>query len=109
MSLPLKAIRTSPRPDRILLSRLWSPRPNTVATYEYGGAHDGAPDAVRFTYGNGHVLVVGTHPESRSGSNEDWVYWDNWVDGTNTPLYNPDNPWTFVDAARDNWGIQSSS
>jgi hypothetical protein len=78
----------------------------TVATYKYGGAHDGAPDAVRFTYGNGHVLVIGTHPESRSGSNEDWVYWDNWVDGTNTPLYNPDNPWTFVDAALDNWVIQ---
>jgi glutamine amidotransferase-like uncharacterized protein/plastocyanin len=78
----------------------------TVATYEHGGAHDGAHDAVRFTYGNGHVLIVGTHPESRSGSNEDWVYWDNWVAGTNIPLNNPDNPWTFVDAVLDNWVIQ---
>ena|GEM_PF-2351536 len=78
----------------------------TVATYEYGGAHDGYPDAIRFTYGSGHVLLVGTHPESRSGSNEDWVYWDNWVEGTDTPLNNPDNPWTFVDAVFDNWLIQ---
>jgi glutamine amidotransferase-like uncharacterized protein len=79
---------------------------STVATYEYGGTYDGTPDAIRFTYGNGHVLLVGTHPEARSGSNVDWTYWDNWVEGTNTPLNNPDNPWTFVDAIFDNWLVQ---
>jgi glutamine amidotransferase-like uncharacterized protein len=77
-----------------------------VATYEYGGDFDGTPNAIRFTYGSGHVLLIGTHPESRSGSNEDWMYWDNWVEGTSTPLNNSDNPWTFVDAAFDNWLIQ---
>jgi glutamine amidotransferase-like uncharacterized protein len=79
----------------------------TVATYEYSGGDDGKPDAIRFTYGsgNGHVLLIGSHPESRSGSNEDWIYWDNWVENSTTPLNNPDNPWVFVDAAFDNWLI----
>jgi glutamine amidotransferase-like uncharacterized protein len=79
---------------------------STVATYQYGGIYNGTPDAIRFTYGNGRVLLVGTHPEARSGSNVDWTYWDNWVEGSNTPLNNPDNPWTFVDAVFDNWLIQ---
>ncbi len=80
----------------------------TVATYEYSGADDGKPNAIRFTYGsgNGHVLLIGSHPESRSGSNEDWIYWDNWKPDSTTPLNNPDNPWTFIDAAFDNWLIQ---
>jgi hypothetical protein len=34
------------------------------------------------------------------------MLWDNYVEGTNDPLTNPDNPWTFVDAAFDNWLIQ---
>jgi glutamine amidotransferase-like uncharacterized protein len=77
----------------------------TVGTYEYSGGDDGTPDIIRFTYGsgNGHVLLTGSHPESRSGSNEDWIYWDNWVEGTNDPLNNSDNPWVFVDKAFDNW------
>ena len=78
----------------------------TVVTYEYGGTYDGTPNAIRFTYGNGHVLLIGTHPESRAGSNEDWIYWDNWAPDSTTPLSNPDNPWAFVDAAYDNWLIQ---
>jgi hypothetical protein len=79
-----------------------------VATYDYSGDYSGTANAIRFTYGsgNGHVLLIGTHPESRSGSNEDWMLWDNYVEGTNDPLTNPDNPWTFVDAAFDNWLIQ---
>jgi glutamine amidotransferase-like uncharacterized protein len=79
-----------------------------VATYDYSGNYSGTANAIRFTYGsgNGHVLLIGTHPESRSGSNEDWMLWDNYVEGTNDPLVNPDNPWTFVDAAFDNWLIQ---
>jgi len=78
----------------------------TVATYEYSGGDNGKPDAIRFTYGNGRVLLIGSHPESRSGSNEDWIYWDNWVGDSATPLNNPDNPWLFIDAAFDNWLIQ---
>lgn len=78
----------------------------TVATYEYSGADDGKPDAIRFTYGDGRVLLIGSHPESRSGSNEDWIYWDNWAPDSTAPLNNPDNPWLFIDAAFDNWLIQ---
>jgi len=76
---------------------------STVATYQHTGQYSGEPDAIRFTYGDGHVLLVGTHPEARSGSNVDWLYWDNYLNGSSTSLNNPDNPWTFVDAAFDNW------
>jgi len=75
----------------------------TVATYSYSGQYSGTRNAIRFAYGDGRVLLIGTHPEARNGSNEDWVVWDNYEDGTNTPLNNADNPWTFVDAAFDNW------
>jgi len=78
----------------------------TVATYAYDGDYADSADAIRFSYGDGHVLMIGTHPESRSGSNVDWMHWDNYEDGTNTALNNPDNPWTFVDAVYDNWLIQ---
>lgn len=77
-----------------------------VATYSYSGQYSGTANAIRFMYGSGHVLLIGTHPESRSGSNEDWMTWDNYVDETNTPLTNPDNPWTFFDAVLDNWLTQ---
>lgn len=77
-----------------------------VATYSYSGQYSGTANAIRFMYGNGHVLLIGTHPESRSGSNEDWMTWDNYVEDTNTPLTNPDNPWTFFNAVLDNWVTQ---
>ncbi len=72
----------------------------TVATYN---AYYGKADAVRFTYGAGHVLLVGTHPEALAGSNEDWLYWDNYEYNSNTPVSNPDNPWEFIDAIFNNW------
>jgi glutamine amidotransferase-like uncharacterized protein len=74
-----------------------------VATYSYSGQYSGQANAIRFMYGSGHVLLIGTHPESRSGSNEDWMTWDNYVEDTNTPLTNPDNPWIFFKAVLDNW------
>jgi len=58
----------------------------------------GKTDAVRFTYGQGRVLLSGAHPEARSGSDEDWLYWDNYSYKSTTPLTNPDNPWLFVNA-----------
>jgi len=75
----------------------------TVATYN---DYYGTSDAIRFTYGAGHVLLVGTHPEALAGSNEDWLYWDNYEYNSNTTLSNPDNPWDFVDKAFNNWLIQ---
>lgn len=77
-----------------------------VASYSYSGTHSGTANAIRFKYGLGHALLIGTHPESRSGSNEDWITWDNYVQDSNTPLTNPDNPWTFFDAVLDNWLTQ---
>ena len=74
-----------------------------VATYSYEGRQAGSANAIRFKYGEGHVLLIGTHPELRPGSNEDWLAWDNYKDNTDTPLVNPDNPWTFVEAIFNNW------
>lgn len=84
-----------------------SPYPfvDVVATYAFPGPHSGAADAIRFTYGSGRICLVGTHPESRAGSAEDWLFWDDWVPGTNTPMVNPDNPWLFVDAVFNKWLI----
>lgn len=74
----------------------------TIATYN---DYYATPNAVRFTYGTGHVLLVGTHPEALIGSNEDWLFWDNYAYNSDTPLNNPDNPWEFVDAIFNNWLI----
>ncbi len=84
-----------------------SPDPfvEVAATYVVPGSHYGAADAIRFTYGSGRIFIVGTHPEARSGSTEDWLYWDDWAPGTNTPVVNPDNPWIFVDAIFNKWLI----
>jgi len=54
-------------------------------------------------YGSGHVLMTGTHPEVRNGSNVDWMTWDNYVPGAGTPWVNKANPWLFFKAALDNW------
>ncbi|MEE4276818.1 MAG: BPL-N domain-containing protein [Thermoleophilia bacterium] len=76
---------------------------SVVTTYAYDGTYAGAPDVIRFTYGQGHVLLTGTHPEVRTGSDVDWISWDDYHEGTNVPWVNPDNPWRFFDAAMDNW------
>lgn len=76
-----------------------------VASYTVSG-YNGYADAIRFMYGSGHVLLVGTHPEARSGSENDWLAWDNYQENSNTPLTNPDNPWTFFNAVLDNWLTQ---
>jgi len=78
----------------------------TVATYNYsGGTYDDTPNAIRFTYGSGHVLLIGTHPEARMGQADDWLYWDNYKQDSTETWNNSDNPWTFVDSAYDNWLI----
>jgi len=75
----------------------------TVSTYAYTGTYAGTSAAIRFKYGTGHVLLVGPHPEVRNGSNDDWMTWDNYVNGSNTPLNNSTNPWLFFTPALDNW------
>ncbi|MBN2204870.1 MAG: hypothetical protein JW767_07600 [Thermoleophilia bacterium] len=76
---------------------------SVVTTYAYDGKYAGAPDVIRFTYGDGHVLLTGTHPEVRTGTDVDWISWDDYHEGTNVPWINPDNPWLFFDAALDEW------
>jgi hypothetical protein len=61
-------------------------------TYSCGGEHSGAANAIRFMYGKGHVLLIGTHPESRSGSNGDWMTRDDYVEDTNTISARPPGP-----------------
>jgi glutamine amidotransferase-like uncharacterized protein len=84
-----------------------SPYPyvDVAATYVVPGPDNGAADAIRFTYGSGRIFLVGTHPEARSGSAEDWLFWDNWAPGATVPVVNPDNPWIFVNAVFNNWLI----
>jgi glutamine amidotransferase-like uncharacterized protein len=79
------------------------PYVDVSATYAFDGPHYGAPDAIRFTYGSGRIFLVGTHPEARSGSTEDWLYWDDWANDKS--VVNPHNPWTFVDAIFNKWLI----
>jgi len=76
---------------------------HTSATFAYGGSAAGLAAVVRFSYGQGRVLMVTTHPESRAGSEEDWLYWDGFEADSSTPVTNPDNPWLFVDAAFNGW------
>ena len=82
-----------------------SPYPDVyvAATYAVQGPHNGAADGIRFSYGSGRIFLSGTHPEARSGSTEDWLYWDNWAPGSTTPVVNPDNPWAYVDAIFNRW------
>jgi glutamine amidotransferase-like uncharacterized protein len=75
----------------------------TASTFAYSGTDGGKPGMVRYTYGAGHVVLITTHPEARAGSNLDWMYWDNFAVNSNTPVSNPDNPWTVVNSALDNW------
>jgi glutamine amidotransferase-like uncharacterized protein len=87
----------------------WKSRVTNVtvaATYAVKGTHNGAADGIRFSYGKGRVFLSGTHPEARPGSLEDWLYWDNWVPGTNTPIADPGNSWTYVQAIFNKWLIQ---
>lgn len=97
---------------------LLAPVPFTMQNTYYGGGYftlvAGAtsvgvydavsqPDFIRFSYGSGRVFLTGTHPESRAGSDEDWLYWDGY-DFTGATLTNPDNPWTFLSTVY-NWLI----
>jgi glutamine amidotransferase-like uncharacterized protein len=75
----------------------------TGATFAYSGTDSGKAGLVRYSYGAGHVILITTHAEARAGSNEDWMYWDNFAVNSNTPVTNPNNPWLVVNAVFDNW------
>lgn len=80
-----------------------------VATYaDPGSSSYGTTDAIRFSYGMGRVLLSGAHPEVRSGSNADWLFWDNYYHNSTTSLTNPDNPWLFVDTVFNKWFFPAS-
>lgn len=75
----------------------------TAGTFAYNGSASGKADLVRYIYGSGRVALTTTHLEARAGSNVDWLYWDNYLDGSNIPLTNPDNPWTAMSAIFNKW------
>jgi glutamine amidotransferase-like uncharacterized protein len=58
---------------------------------------------VRYKYGLGKVALTTTHLEARAGTNEDWLYWDNFLDSSKAPVNNPDNPWNVMKAIFNNW------
>ncbi len=75
----------------------------TAGTFAYNGSAAGKPDLVRYTYGLGRVALTTTHLECRAGSNEDWLYWDDFLDNSNTPVFNSTNPWTVMGSIFNNW------
>ena len=76
---------------------------HTAGTFAYGGSANGLSAVVRYNYGNGRVFLVTTHPESRAGSEVDWMFWDDYEYDSTTPVSNADNPWLLVNAAFNNW------
>jgi len=75
----------------------------TAGTFTYGGSASQKAAAVRFTYGQGRVFLIATHPEVRVGSVDDWLYWDNFQYASSVPLVNPDNSWRVLSAIFNQW------
>ncbi len=74
----------------------------TAGTFINGSAA-GKAALVRYSYGSGRVALSTAHLEARAGSNEDWLYWDNYQFDSNTAVANPDNPWQIMSAIFNNW------
>jgi hypothetical protein len=75
----------------------------TAGTFTYNGSASNKAEAVRFSYGQGRVFLITTHPEARAGSVDDWVYWDGFQNESSVPIVNPDNPWRVVSAVFNQW------
>ena len=65
----------------------------------------GKADLVRYAYGKGKVALTTTHLETRAGSNDDWLFWDDYDYATGNLVINPDNPWDVMKAIFDHWLI----
>lgn len=63
----------------------------------------GKADLVRYAYGKGKVALTTTHLEARAGSNDDWLFWDDFDYASGKPVSNPGNPWLVMDAVFDKW------
>jgi glutamine amidotransferase-like uncharacterized protein len=78
----------------------------SAGTFTTGSA-SGQSDLVLYNYGSGKVALSSTHLESLVGSNDDWMFWDNYLYDSTTPVTNPDqNPhssWTVMAAIFNNW------
>ena len=75
----------------------------TAGIFAYSGSATGKADLVRYSYGLGRVALTTTHLEARAGTNADWLYWDDYLDSSSTPVTNPDNPWLVMSAIFNNW------
>ncbi len=77
-----------------------------VATYAHNGANSGKAAIVRYDYGSGRVVLLGTHLQARPGfTDSDWTLWDNYLLDSTTPLTNPDETWPLF-ASLLNWAAQ---
>ena len=79
----------------------------TAGTF-LGSSAANQPGLVRYTYGAGHVALTTTHLEARAGTNDDWLFWDDYRFNSSLPLTNPDNSWVVMKAVFDNWLTEGS-
>jgi hypothetical protein len=74
----------------------------TAGTFSTSSAI-GKANLVRYGYGSGHVALISTHLEALVGSNEDWLFWDNYSYSTGAFVTNSDQPWNVMKAIFNNW------
>jgi hypothetical protein len=81
----------------------------SASTFMTGSA-SGKSDIVRYAYGSGKIALSSTHLESLVGSNEDWMFWDNYLYNSTAPATNPDqdphSSWNVMKAIFNNWLTQ---
>jgi len=74
----------------------------TAGTFATGSAL-GKADLVRYTYGLGRVALTTTHLETLAGSNNDWLFWDNYDYKTGAAVTNTTQCWSVMGAIFNNW------
>jgi glutamine amidotransferase-like uncharacterized protein len=64
----------------------------------------GKANLIRYKYGNGRVALSTSHLEALMGSNDDWMFWDNFDYSTGSSLnYFGTDPWNVMNAIFDKW------
>ncbi len=63
----------------------------------------GKADLVRYTYGKGRVALTTTHLETLAGSNNDWLFWDNYSYNTGSAVTNTTQCWDVMGAIFNKW------
>ncbi len=69
-----------------------------------GSSAVGKANLVRYMYGSGHVALSTSHLEALMGSNNDWMFWDNYNYTTGAAISSSGNPsWDVMNSIFDNW------